>query len=572
VLLEALPGVHILATSRHRLRLAGETIHALEPLHPGYAAELFAVRGRAIRPDIVVGDEIGTLLPMLEGLPLAIELAAAGCRALDVADVRARLVARASLPPGPRDLPERQRSLEANLAWSTDLLEPATRMLLIELATFEAPFDLAMVHAVSESGEDAAELLAELVESSLVVPEGGRYRMLTSVREFARAAGDDVGQIVADRHAAWTSATVAACMERVRVGDEAVALSDLGRLFPDLRSSIDHLDARGRHEDAARLLLAPMIAWYHFGLLDEVSRRLGSVAAQDGLQPRTRAEALMMAAIIAKMMGTDPDARTTLDARISTLRPLADDSTHLANGLCHLAAIEAEAGLSERAFAHAEEAVRVARRGPDPGLVAMALDLSGYVARVLGDADRAVVAQEAAVALAREIGSSQLINALAGLAAVLGQAGRQREALDAAWEAIALAERDGTPTQQAEVATTVGTVLGTADPGEAAARLAAAVATWIANGGRSTALDAGVLLAELAATADVAGATRLLAGLSAAAPGRASQAGALQEVLRSSLGDSAFARERAAGMVLDGDALGRLAADLASAVRSGATA
>ena len=193
-IVRASPGTRVVVTSRAALRVQGEQEYPVRPLDEGSAGlELFTQRARAVRPAWDPEPEralVEEICSMVDGLPLALELAAARVSLLPVAAIRDRLVARMPLPgSGPRDVPQRQRTLEALIAWSHDLLGPDEQRLLHALAVFEGSFDVEQ--AASVSGSDPLDALAMLAEHSLVVsdpaPESGgvRYRMLQTIRSFA---------------------------------------------------------------------------------------------------------------------------------------------------------------------------------------------------------------------------------------------------------------------------------------------------------------------------------------------------------------------------------------------------
>ena len=123
----------------------------------------------------------------LDGLPLAIELAAAASRALSPADLLRRLAEHLPLPRGPRDLPARQRTLEATLDWSLGLLDAPSRDLVDDLTIFESPFGLDAIEIVGDVEIESIDRIAALVDGSLLSVEGDRYRMLPSIRDVIRA-------------------------------------------------------------------------------------------------------------------------------------------------------------------------------------------------------------------------------------------------------------------------------------------------------------------------------------------------------------------------------------------------
>ena len=186
-LLATCPELRILATSRRPLDLGAEHVHRLQVLDAASAAELFRARALAARSGQIIDDEeLEKLLRRLDGIPLAIELAAARTRSLSVGQIADRLPGRPDLLTAARDAPARQRTLRAVIEWSWNLLDPAERCAMARLALLADGFTLQAAEALI--GGDAADLLDTLVSHSLlVVRDRGlpRFHMLVTVRDFA---------------------------------------------------------------------------------------------------------------------------------------------------------------------------------------------------------------------------------------------------------------------------------------------------------------------------------------------------------------------------------------------------
>ena len=193
----------MLATSRSPLLIGAEQVYALESLpamdaagEPGPAVRLFIERARAARPSVALPAEaVARLCTRLDGLPLAIELAAARVRSMSVEQIEARLENRfALLTSGDRSAPERHRTLQAVIEWSWTLLRPEEQRALRRLSLFVDGFSLEAAQRVTGESDDAAELLDALVIQSLLavtdnaVTGEPRYRMLETVREFGQVA------------------------------------------------------------------------------------------------------------------------------------------------------------------------------------------------------------------------------------------------------------------------------------------------------------------------------------------------------------------------------------------------
>ena len=220
------PGLKILATSRVVMRIADEHEYsvdslsvppdtAVEPEEVGRSAavELFVERAGAVVPGFTItGDNaptVATISRMVEGLPLAIELAAARLRTM-TADALARRLGESleALGQGAADLPDRQRTLEAAIDWSYQLLTEPERRLFARLGVFTGGFTIDSAQEVASEGDDVIDLLTALVDNSMVLPvqgASGRMRMLAPIREFSLSRLDDSGETetIGDRHASY---------------------------------------------------------------------------------------------------------------------------------------------------------------------------------------------------------------------------------------------------------------------------------------------------------------------------------------------------------------------------------
>ncbi len=268
-LLRACPQVRVLATSREPLGVAGEVtwrVPSLGLCEPGErdpvavaasdAASLFVARARAARSDFVLDAESAPLVARvcrrLDGIPLALELAAARMRALslqrlaDGLDDRFRL-----LTGGARSAVARQRTLLASVEWSHDLLDEEERTLFRRLAVFGAPFSLEAAEAVAADDDlDATsvfDLLARLVDKSLVVHAGDRYRLLETIRQYALERADDAGELaeLRERQLTWLERRARGWRLDCEIGRSAV-LAEVGVEAPDLIAAAEWSAAQGR--------------------------------------------------------------------------------------------------------------------------------------------------------------------------------------------------------------------------------------------------------------------------------------------------------------------------------------
>ncbi|WEO96162.1 BTAD domain-containing putative transcriptional regulator [Streptomyces sp. FXJ1.172] len=203
--------LRVLATSRAPLGLTSESVYALPELSLATSCELFALRARAARPGVELpADRVAEICRHLDGLPLAVELAAARVRVLSVADIARRLQDRfALLRGGARDAPERHRTLQAVVEWSWNLLEGDAQAALRALSVFPGGFTEDAAQSVLGETGNALDLLEQLAGQSLIKvddsPGGVRFRMLETLREFSAARREEAGEgaAVTGRFLCW---------------------------------------------------------------------------------------------------------------------------------------------------------------------------------------------------------------------------------------------------------------------------------------------------------------------------------------------------------------------------------
>ncbi|HEX7738879.1 MAG TPA: BTAD domain-containing putative transcriptional regulator [Marmoricola sp.] len=281
--------VRVLTTSRAPLGIASEYVYALPQLPGASAAELFGQRARAARPSVQLDpSEVATLVDRLDGLPLAIELAAAKTRVMSVAEITRRLDDRfALLAHGDRSAPDRHRTLEAVIEWSWNLLRTDDQAALRTLAGFPDGFSLdAAEHLL---GPDAPTQLGELADQSLLVVQEGdsgvRYRFLETVREFGLRELAESGA-AADVRAAirrWAVGYAAAQMSRLFSVDQLATLDrvadEVGNLVVVLRGALDDGDASAAIPVMGLLSEYWTIRGDHFAMLAFTPRVLEAAAA-----------------------------------------------------------------------------------------------------------------------------------------------------------------------------------------------------------------------------------------------------------------------------------------------------
>ncbi|MEU1181811.1 BTAD domain-containing putative transcriptional regulator [Streptomyces sp. NPDC005820] len=285
-LLTRCPGLTILATSREPLGVPGESVRPVDPLLPDQAHRLFRERAAAVRPTTAAAppdrDEqaVAEICRRLDGLPLAIELAAARLRLLTPRQIADRLDDRFRLlTSGSRTALPRQQTLRAVVDWSWDLLDEAERTLLRELSVFAGGWDLEAAEAVCTG--PVADLVGALVDKSLVLAaphtpdgdgdgreeggEGMRYRMLETIHEYAveRAAEEPHARVAAERrHRAWVRALVERADPLLRSAEQLPWISRLETELDNIRVATGRAITAADEEQAAALCLAMGWFWW----------------------------------------------------------------------------------------------------------------------------------------------------------------------------------------------------------------------------------------------------------------------------------------------------------------------
>jgi predicted ATPase len=283
--LDAAPELRILATSQVALDVEGETVHELAPLGLEHAVELFT--RRAAR----AGDDPTDLCRALDGLPLAIELAAARTRTLSVDEIARRLDDRFAVLSDPTSRkPERRRALRATIGWSYELLFPDDKRGLWALATFAGGAPLAAVESVLEAldvpAAAAIDVIGRLAGRSLVIVDNERFRLLDSIRAFALEEMGEAKQRGLGAHAAWFAAAAAESTAGVRSARQASFL-EFARTE---RANIDAALAwSAAHDPQRALALANGFGWAWIVLGDHRgAQRLLARSTPPATPPRRR--------------------------------------------------------------------------------------------------------------------------------------------------------------------------------------------------------------------------------------------------------------------------------------------
>ncbi|WP_437284711.1 protein kinase domain-containing protein [Sorangium sp. So ce406] len=445
------PRLSLLVTSRAALNLSGERRFVVPPLElpeprevtvdaalASSAVSLFCRRASVIKPGFQLGPgnvaEVVEICARLDGLPLAIELAASRLRVLTPAALLARLRDRGAagrgggatagsfrlLTGGARDLPERQQTMRAAIDWSYGLLEPEEQLAFRTLAVFPGGFSLATgdrMCAFRDPALDTLGILESLVDKSLLLPVAGdepRFQMLAILREYGLERLEEEGAAAAcNRRFVELSLELAErAAEALRGPEQAAWLAALDLEHDNLRLALE-LALRGEGEAggdaAAAVRLAAALAWFWYihGHYQEGRAWLGrALAGAAGVAPEHVAAALRGAGKLALLQCDYREARALLERGAALYRGLGDERG-LASVIQILGSVAREQGDYERALSLHGESLALATRRGDTLEAAHALGYTGFAAWLSGDVARAESACRLALAELRRAGDRE---------------------------------------------------------------------------------------------------------------------------------------------------------------------
>jgi predicted ATPase/class 3 adenylate cyclase len=438
------PRLVILATSREPLDIEGEVVWRLSPLPvvepdgveraaEAAAAEsvrLFVERARSVNPQFELTDgnaaDVARIVAQLNGIPLAIELAAAALGDRPLSGVLTGLADRFSLlTHGRRTAPPRHQTLRAALEWSLDLLRSDERRLFARLAAFAGGGTteaIADVCGVPDAGGDVAPRLRHLARASLIVPHPelpDRWSMLESVRELAaielEAAGEE-GEL-ATRHRTWFALRVERVEAEIGRTGRPEVMRDLAADHDNVRRAVETALAAGDATIALRICTAMTPFWTSHGDWTEGCERLRAAVDLPGASDRRlRGRALVALGSLLLLSGDLAEA----DARFSEARHLAievGDDVVLARALAGGGHLEFRRSRLDEAQAMWEEALERAQRAGDERVAAGVLRSLAIAAGTSGRQDRAGELLDRAIVLARRTGDDQQLRLLLGSAA-----------------------------------------------------------------------------------------------------------------------------------------------------------
>lgn len=424
------PELRILATAREPLGIAGETTWrvpslslpdasaplTLDALADSEAARLFLYRARAVAPDLRIEDRdaaaIAQICRRLDGIALALELAAARADVLSPEQIASRLDDRFRLlTGGSRTALERQQTLRAALDWSYGLLAEPARALFARLSVFSGGFTLEAAEDVCGFGAvpaaDVLDLVSDLVRKSLVVldrPAGraARYRLLETMRQYARERllASDEGPQVRERHAAWCVALAEAAEPDLYNSHQIERLRMLDEELENIRGALDWMIGSGAADPALRIVGGISVFWQARGHWTEARRWAARTLELPGGAPAARAPVVMMAARLAALQGDVGEAEESLE----------------------LGRAEADAS-------------------GDAKLIARAALVAGIVTYQLADREAARPSFEEGVRLIAEVQDEQWLPAALNSTAIMSQ--ELQGSLEGYAAALAAAERNG---------------------------------------------------------------------------------------------------------------------------------
>jgi predicted ATPase/class 3 adenylate cyclase len=425
-------GLRLLATSREPLRVSAEQEYPVAPFASEEAVDFFCTRARSVKPDFAPTATLPDICRRLDNLPLALELAAARVKILSPEQILARLEqALPLLTGGRRDVPERQRTLAATIAWSHEMLSDPEQRLFARLSVFVGGCTLEAAETVCAADLDG---LASLVDKSLVRQSGERFWMLETIREFAfeRLRQNDTLDEVRRRHAEYFLAGAEANFGQIFESLTQDQLDWFEREQDNLRSALDRLhESDAEPELEARLVIACTKFWSHRGLWYEARQRQDAALERaERAPPPLRGRLLWEVAEVMWGQGDYRRGKEMAEAAIALLDQLGTETLDAIAARNALAASEHHLGNVRRAAEIFESAAALARVTGNDLALAMALSGLGNQALEAGDLFRARTHLEEVAVIGRRLRQEPLLaNALVDLGFVaLTETGAVEEA------------------------------------------------------------------------------------------------------------------------------------------------
>jgi predicted ATPase/class 3 adenylate cyclase len=447
-LLGSASGLRLIVTSRVPLHLSAEYEYPVDPLPRGDAAALFVERARAVGHHLELDQTVNEICAQLDDLPLALELAAARTKLLDPVSLLARLEHRLPLlEGGPRDAPERQRTLRAAIEWSYELLDDEAKPLFRRLAVFAGSFSL---EAAEEVGETNLDVLLRLVDASLLRSVGdGRLLMLETIREYGLERLEEAGEALQtrDRHAEYFARLAdGRSLELVRGDSPDWSISTIQLESRNLHVAIEWSLERGRSEDVLAIGSGIYPWWQSFGYTHQGRLWLERALERPSHSPPRRGRALAGAGDLAFSEGDLDAAKRVYEESLAIFRDL-DEPFGIAANLTQLADLALLQGDRETARRFAEESAEIRRERLGSLYLGRALASLANISVAEADYDQAQELLEEAIQLwnVQTPESGQLIVCHESLGEVLRLQEDFGNALEAFATSLRLRQRRGEP-------------------------------------------------------------------------------------------------------------------------------
>lgn len=453
-LLAAAPGLKMIVTSRAPLRVAAEREFAVPPMVEDEAAELFVTRAQAANPSFVLTEQnaaaVAELCVRLDGLPLAIELAAARSKLLPPVALLARLGNRLELlTGGRRDAPRHQQTLRMTLDWSYDLLDSDAQRLLAQLGVFAGGCTLASAESVCRVAGSILEGLAALVDESLVTQHESdepRFTLLQLVRDYAleRLSATGESNETRRRHLEHFVALAEEAEPGLAGSDQASWLARVEAEHDNLRAALAYARETDDSRSALRLVVGVRRFWQIHGYLAEGRQSLESALAVTQDAPsELRANGFNMAGILAGEQGDFDAAGVSFTAAAEEARAVGATRA-LSSALLNLGNLAFFDGDADAARELYKESIDHSASVGDVRGQALAKENIGLLSLTADDAAEAVAWLTAARDLAREVGDElEVGRATRSLAAALIELGEAAEATTLLAESLGIARALG---------------------------------------------------------------------------------------------------------------------------------
>lgn len=437
-LLRRCPNLDVLATSRERLRLSGEHVFEVPPLREQEAVSLFHERARAVCPDYQADGAVSEICRRLDRLPLAIELAAAR-----VAELHPRALLEQlepglpQLTEGPLDVPPRQQTLRATIAWSYELLPEEEQRLFDRLSVFAGGCTLEAASAVCRA---EPEMLDSLVEKSLLRREYGRYLMLETIREYALEQLGVSAEELRESHATFFLELAAVAAPHLKTAGQDEWFERLAAEHANLRAALVWLAERGTGTRLVQLATSLTTFWRGRGHVREGQEWLECAVASRSGTPRQRLQALQDLGEFVRLGGDLPRFRALTDELLTLGRELGDVQA-IGMGLTRRAFSARQEGRVDEARRLYAESARCFEAASDPRGLSVSLWNLGVLEFREGRFAEAVEHTRRALQFHRSQGDTLGVGMLlANLACALERLGRTDEARTAVEESLAICE------------------------------------------------------------------------------------------------------------------------------------